>query len=651
MSFTGTASGGHGVAATYGMRPSLAALAAALAIIAAAEPGRALLLDPHDRFDVPLSDGRVVVVYRAAKEPHGYYYLPSEPRLALAEDGTPEFLFLKFISDRVSSTGAISGAVLHLQVTWGLDARQEDELLRRLLALRPGADLRGAVPVESASGERSFRVVSATLDGGKRSSRVLASGRAPILAGGRATMAASLNALDAQILAATLESKESGAESIGDLSLVLDYEYHTEWPAARGEIIIDWARLHSEGDTLRRTYANTNGCFLAWCPAGTSAVPLNYEEARSQFEELVVTGIVTYRWDEELPDERLAEIEEAFFGRFLDLASEAVRGLAPEAPAPAERRQHPGLRFGRRFSFARDRASKMDSRRHVQRIPLNISLPVRRSLQIVGNIGQWYRSVRDNPRCVAEVRIDEHFNEIRSVPFVLDFDGEQLFQGALRHVEIKLRRRRSAGRDYMDSKTIDADFLRREGLVAYLSYARGSREEVDEFEYQTQWSLESGGLFPRNPRWRTGNWEGVTLTSPVEPRLIEFEGDLAEMEAAGLTRATLEIRYSQFGREAEEILRLRLRGSPWLQKELSVDRGSPGFAYRLIFHHRREGALALPWKSRVNSNFVYAAIPTELLENSGALARAKARAAADLAGTEEEVLDRFPELRLDPEEL
>jgi hypothetical protein len=647
VSFTGTFFGGRGFASSHRMILGLVLLA----MIAVAEPGRALLLDPHDRFDVPLDDGRVVVVYRAASEPHGYYYLPSEPRLASAEDGTPEFSFLKFISDRDSSTGIVSGAVLHLQVTWGLDVRQEDELRRRLLALRPGADLRGAVPVESTTGERSFRVVSATLDGGESSSRVLASGRAPILAGGRAAVAASLNAIDAQLLAATLEKTESGAESLGDLSLVLDYDYHTEWPAARGEITIDWARLQSQGDALRRSHPGSNGCFLAWCPAGTAAPALSYDEVRSQFEKLVVTGVVTYRWDEELPDERLAEIEEAFFTRFLDLTAETVLGLSPETPPAAERRQHPGLRFGRRFSFARNRTSKVDSRRRVQKIPLDVSLPVRRSLQIVGNLGQWYQSVRDNPRCVAEVRIDDPFDEIRAVPFVLDFDGEKLFQKVLRHVEVKLRRRRSAGRDYMDAKTIDADFLRREGLVAYLSYAKGSREELDEFEYQTQWSLENGGLFPRNPPWRSGNWEGVTLTPPVEPRLVEFEGDLAEMEAAGMTRATLKIRYSQFGREAEESLRLRLRGSPWLQKQLFVDRGSPGFAYRLIFQHRREGALALPWKSRVNSDFVYASIPTGLFENPSALARARAGGAAELAGDEEEVLDRFPELRTVPDKL
>ena len=89
----------------------------------------------------------------------------------------------------------------------------------------------------------------------------------------QAAIAASLNAPDAELLAATLEPTKNGTPALADLSLVLDYDYHTEWPAARGEITIDWTRLESDSDLLHR---------------GTA---LTYDEARAQFDKLVEVGI------------------------------------------------------------------------------------------------------------------------------------------------------------------------------------------------------------------------------------------------------------------------------------------------------------------------------------------------------------------------
>ncbi|MGH8104332.1 MAG: hypothetical protein ACREJQ_07420, partial [bacterium] len=36
------------------------------------------------------------VFYRDAGNPHKYYYAPDQPRLALGEDGKPQFTFIKY---------------------------------------------------------------------------------------------------------------------------------------------------------------------------------------------------------------------------------------------------------------------------------------------------------------------------------------------------------------------------------------------------------------------------------------------------------------------------------------------------------------------------------------------------------------------------
>ncbi len=134
------------------------------------------------------------------------------------------------------------------------------------------------------------------------------------------------------------------------------------------------------------------------------------------------------------------------------------------------------------------------------------------------------------------------------------------------------------------------------------------------------------------------------MAAPVRPRSLELEGDLVELQAAGFTRATAKIRYWSFGRETEATLRLRLRGEPYVTERVLMDRDSAGYAMRLIYQHREHGAMALAWRSWTAGDYLYAAVPTELLTNAAERSEAQARAEADMMG-EDAVLSRFPELR------
>lgn len=62
------------------------------------------------------------VFYRDHADPHKYYYVPDEPRLATRRDGTPEFTFIKY----TKTGGDIKGGIVHFLVTWGL---RESEIL------------------------------------------------------------------------------------------------------------------------------------------------------------------------------------------------------------------------------------------------------------------------------------------------------------------------------------------------------------------------------------------------------------------------------------------------------------------------------------------------------------------------------------------
>ena len=138
----------------------------------------------------------------------------------------------------------------------------------------------------------------------------------------------------------------------------------------------------------------------------------------------------------------------------------------------------------------------------------------------------------------------------------------------------------------------------------------------------------------------------MTLAPPVAPRTIEVEGDLDAMKASDITRITVQVHYPKFGEEVEENIPLSAaRNEPLVSRRIFSDRDSRGYVYRLVVDHKTEGKLVLPWSAKVGDNYVYAAIPPELLkEGSSMKEEAKAAAKTVTDSAKERVLDKFKEL-------
>ncbi|HEV8631505.1 MAG TPA: hypothetical protein VGV61_14405, partial [Thermoanaerobaculia bacterium] len=161
-----------------------------------------------------------------------FYYLPPGLHLSKRPDGTPEFLFLKFTTENTEEQGGVSGALMHFLVEWGLSPKQMTEARAKLKSKVPNGQLMGAVDMEPDGDAGGFTVVSATLGDKAMATSVITSGKAPLVPGGKAAVAARLTANGAQLLAATFEK----ARSITDVSLAVDLGYTTLSPAAKGSI-------------------------------------------------------------------------------------------------------------------------------------------------------------------------------------------------------------------------------------------------------------------------------------------------------------------------------------------------------------------------------------------------------------------------------
>jgi hypothetical protein len=621
-------------------------------------PVGAQVLDDEGRLSITLDDGTEVNLVRqvGTERAPKYYYLPTNLRLSQKTDGTPQFLFLKYTTEATEAQGGVQGGLIHFLMEWGLTAKQEKDLDAKVKKLNRNAKVMGAVPLEHDEQNPGFEITSATLKDtgeGGLTRTLVTSGKAPLMEGGKAAVAARLTRYGAETLAATFEK----TSSITDVSITLNYNYTVQVQGAKGTITFHWDKLQRDYDSLNAEYkkiqTGTNRKVIkvfgiTIYERSSPEYTYSYDEMREQYKLLEDHQIIEMKFEEgRVASDKIDKIREVFFQYFLNSMAQPDQSGQSEALPPSAESEEGGdksvpedVRGGKNYHYNQTSIQQAFSQGS-RSMSLDYRMAYRQPVQLTGNLTSWYNAVRDNPRCVASVNLNDPFFQHRDIRFILDLDAKDIFDEAVNYVTVNVRKQRNAGRPFEDHVTIDAKYLADNGLTAVVTYARGNDSNPDLYEYQTQWSLRGGHIFPADPPWTKGSWEGVTLAPPVMPRKIELEGDLDELKASDIARVTAQIRYYQFGQEAEANIHLSAsQDDPLSSQRIFTDRNSRGYAYRLIFNHKRQGKFATPWEAKINDDYVYATIPEDLLEKP----EYKEAAARITETATERVLDRFAEL-------
>lgn len=599
----------------------------------------AQILDSENKLSVELSDGTHVTLYGAAislsEEKSGdFYYLPTNFKLASKLDGTPQFLFLKYTSEEEAANGGVSGAILHMLMEYGLDKKQEKELESILKSKFKGAKLKGVANVEP-DGDNSVRIISATLSNNKMTRSVVLSAKAPVLPGNKIALAADLDEKGAQLMAATFEK----TKSITDLSITLSYNYSVRFPAAKGYIIEDWSKIDSlhlvdsafyshkkkeEKDWGEKTVNGVVGALVGG-PIGLAIGffgsgnkeenHFSYDEVHNLYKFLEEKDVIQMNFEENLDDERIAKVRDAFFQHFLNSFTEKDGDAPPTTPGKREINDIPDIKTGDSYKFRREFVETvLEKRKKV--FNLNYSMAVKRSFQLTENLSSWYDGVRDNPQCVGVVNLNDPFFEHRNVNVILDLDAEDMIGKEMNFVTVSLRKQRDAegAHDFSHHITFDKKFFEENGNRASVTYSKAQDADPDVFEYKVQWSLRGGNIFPSNDTtWTKGSWQGITLYPPVSPANIRFEADIDELKSLDIRNVTLQVRYMKFNKEVETNMNISLYNEqPYVEKPIYMDTNTQGYAYRLVFTHKTKGVMAMPWESRINTNYIFAVVPEEL---------------------------------------
>lgn len=594
------------------------------------------------RKTVVLGDGTSVTLLESessTKAKPQYYYLPTNMRLAKTDDGTPQFLFLKFTTEQRETEGGISGGLMHFLMEYGLTQDQERELERIVQRDNDNAEIMGCAPVQPDGDTSTFQITSATLSDSGLTKSLVSSGKVPLVPGQRAAAAARLTANGAQLLAATFED----TSSITDVTLSFNLAYYTQLPAVEGTIYFHWSKLHQQSESLRVQYEHKykSSSFLWW--TRTSDHKYTYKESRNMYDFLMENEIIVMDFKERLNDERTATIRDAFFQMFLDSFADKDKAnpeqLMQSDDKDKKSDSDPKAPAVGGDSYRLNKYSFAESKQTRDRVwYMKYSLPYRETISLTGNLAEWYDGVRDNPKCVASINLNDPFFTHRDIKFVMDLDAKEIFDEAVNYCTVNVRKKRSSGRDFQESITMDANYLKNNGVTGTVTYARGDDNNPDVYEYQAQWSLKGGNVYPQNPSWQRGNWEGVTLTPPVRPMTIEFEGDIDEMKEKGITRCTAQIHYYQFGKEVETNIHVSpAKNEPLVSQKIFMDRDQNNYAYRLIFNTKEHGKLVGPWVGNVNDEYVYAMIPDDLLTATSYIERGQSM----VTGKIEQILDKL----------
>jgi len=602
-----------------------------IAMSALALPAQAETLASDKRISVVLDDQTQVTLYGAVGNgtdgKTDYYYLPPRLSLSTNEEGSPEFMFMKFITDESEDNGGVSGAILHFLVEWGLTSDQEEELSDRLEDDFDG-NLAGAATMLPSNDEGpTFYLVSGTLsDGGLGDTSLVTSGQAALVPGGKAAAASRMDSNAAEVLATTFEEDSN----ITDVTAVMNMQYAVLVEGVQGTVTVDWSKIAREAETIRANYERTltpnqrkkTKCFIVWCRDNTlSDYTYSYDEVQSQFSFLSENEYVSFEFQQgDIPEEVAAPVRDAFIQYFIAAVTEASE---PTPPPPArdaddEEEEEPlNIRQGAGYTY---NSSKLESRisRGSERLDLDVDITVRYPYTLVGNMKSWYTLAAEDPYKVQEVLLADKFFDRRDILFVLDGNVEDIFEDHVNMVTVEVQKDRGDQPAFEDSRTFTRGNLGDEGTLRSMTYARlGDEPNSGTYQYRTQWNFRGGKrLMVPQDGWETGSWEGITLAAPVEARTIELEGDLEELEEAGFTRVTAQVRYPLFGEEEEENIQLTVsRGNALVENTMVMDADAGGYVYRIVLNHKRLGRLALPWSKRASDNYIYASIPGEFLDD------------------------------------
>jgi hypothetical protein len=556
-----------------------------------------------------------VQLLQDSEDPTLYYYLPQFPRLSMSKDSTFEFLCMKY----VDQAGGTNGGLFHALVEFTLPPAVVEDLEKELQKKVGGGKIMGPVQLmqsvkDGEEGMGSFEVVSAILsdkgEGGFTRS-VVTSGRAPLMPGSKAVVAAILKQEGATLLWNSLTSPTS------DVSVAIHAYYEAAVEGYNAKIFADVSTVYNHFSMI-------------------SNVQKDYtkRQVRDVVDKLQRTGTLKIEVLDRsaglgIKSDEMAGVLQLVTDKLVELMFDSKTGWAvdPEREAAVEANQIQGRQergwFSSVFGGAQDTKYFTDNqyvlkkRKDIRQNTFVLNLSKKSSIKVpldtAGNLGGLYGTMGQDPRYFRVVNLADPDFEFRPVHFQVDGDYVDSFQEAINFVSVNFRKPYAGKPAFTKAVTFNRNDVEGGKTTQSVSFPRlgMTDKEWTDYEYQVRWSLRGGPTISvpaKNDQWIKSSDAALSLTPPFQKRVVEVEADRALFQERGMATALVEFATVLAGKP-RVLKKATLRASdttPTVKIALYSDKDTP-IAYRVTWHSKngsREGKLEV-----LESDYLYLAPP------------------------------------------
>jgi hypothetical protein len=518
-----------------------------------------------------------------ASDPSAYYYIPQFPRLSTRADGAFEFVCLKY----VGGSAATNGGLFHALVEFTLPPDVIEALEKKLKQQVPNGRIVGPVPLMQAldngeEGVGSFQVVSAILadkDKGGFTRSLVTSGKAPLMPGSKAVVAALLNEQGATLLWDSL----NGSTSDVSVAIHAYYEaavkaYNAKITAQVDTIYNHFSRIsNQQQDYTRRQLRNI-----------VDDLQRNGDLKIEVLDRSAGLGIKT---------DDMAGILQVVTDKLIELMFDYKSGWSADPPreTAVEANQILGRQergwFSSVFGGAQDTKyftddqyvlkRRSDIRRNAFTLTLGKSTTIKVPVDTAGNLGGIYAALKNDPRYFRIVDMNDPAFEFRPVHFQVDGDYVDSFQDSLNFVSVNFRKAYQDRPAFTKALTFTHADITKGSTVQDVAFPRLGAQNADwiDYEYQVRWSVRDGATLsvpPAADKWLKARDAAIALTPPFEKRVVEIDVDRASFATNGVVTAVVEFGTTLAGKprlQRKALLRAT-DAAPTTKVSVYRDRGS-----------------------------------------------------------------------------
>jgi hypothetical protein len=573
--------------------------------------------------------------------PKDYYYLPQYPRLATKDDGTLEFLCIKY----VGSTPTNSGGLFHALVDFKIPDSLLQLLTKELVKIVPGARIAGPVPLMQPKKDDpdnvmpSFALVSGVLsnkEGADAMTRsVVTSGFAPLTPGSKAAVASLLSPSGATLLWNSFTGPTS------DVSVAINAYYEAAVRAYNAVVTADMSVVyeHFSQITNRQSGYSKNqvrnvideltkkgGIKVdvfdrsAGLGVKTSDMDGILSVVTNKLTEIMFDTKTGWSKEPERIDHTLGFVDQGKqekTGVINDIA-EGMADVMGSLPIlgwfspKRDKNLNPQYRTDNQYILK----DFKDIRTNKFYLNLSKTTTIKVPFHTAGNIGGLYSTLGTDERYFRVVNMDDPAFQRRSINFQVDGEFVDAFDDIINFVTVNFRKKYGGGQDDATAQLIINGSDLKKGInLKEISYPRLGLQTSEwlNYEYQLLWSFKGRTKevrYPANPNeWIKSSDPAVSLIPPLVKEYIELDADRQQFMTDEISSVNVSFATTQGGEKKvarNVILRATDQAST---NKISVyhDKDAP-VVYNTIWYSKSKGE-ARPELARLNSNYLFLAPP------------------------------------------